>query len=521
MNKIYVVDLSNEEIEVKEYSSKENAYGRGLAIELVEKYGTFESERYSAENVMVFAPGILTGTLTPSTGRMVLATKEGKGLGLQISNITGELPQKLASLDIAAIVIKGKSKRKGTYLYINENSIELRNNLALMGKSVSEIISIIREQYGSDSGMIGIGIAGDMMIPLSTFFSTYKEGIPEFYCLRGNMGDILGSKNFKGIVVDNKNFFNSSCANTLGLSIEAKKIAKIITENPICGTALPGYGSITLMKILKREGYIEQSEKKAQIARTFDGEKINKTCSPLCVIGCLNRHSNTTSDFFTSPAESEVNAALEEKCQIADIKFSKLINQKAFQLGLDSTEFIFSCSLFAKTQGITPTKDLILELLDEIEKGSLIGRVVGGRTFGIQKLYTDSSDFINEVTRPSIKEESNFRVNLSKKYEEFSDMGDMELLYTQIYILENLGFCIFSSFALIDNEDALHSMAKLLSYKSGIDINVKDLISYARDSLHKELEFFKKSALYNIETNIPEFTKVLYRYFSKKEAPIN
>jgi aldehyde:ferredoxin oxidoreductase len=520
MDKIYIVDLTEEKIEIENYTVSSGVYGRGLAIELVEKYGNFECERYAAENVMVLAPGILTGTLTPSTGRMVLATKEGKGLGLQISNITGELPQKLASMDIAAIVIRGKARTKGTYLYIDKETIELRNEPFFMKKKVSEIITAVRNKYGRDAGMIGIGIAGDMMLPLSTLFSTYKDGTPEFYCLRGNLGDIFGSKNFKGIVVNSKNFFNASCANPVALSAEAKKITKIITENPICGFALPGYGSITLMKILKREGYFTLQEKN-QNKNVSNGEKINKTCSPLCVIGCLNRHSNSDNEFFTSPAESEVNAALEEKCKINDWNFSKLVNERAFQLGLDSTEFIFSCSLFAKTQEIVPSEELILELLDEIEKGSLVGRVIGGRTTGIHKIYTDKSELINEITRPTIKEENNFKVNLSKKYEEFSDLEDIELLYSQIYILENLGFCIFSSFALIDNEEALQVMARLLSYKMGIDIEIRDLIAYGRNSLKKELDFFRKSAFHNIETNIPEFTKVLYRYFNKKEAPTN
>ena len=78
---------------------------------------------------------------------------------------------------------------------------------------------------------------------------------------------------------------------------------------------------------------------------------------------------------------------------------------------------------------------------------------------------------------------------------------------------------MFTSFALINNIEALESMSKLTSAKTGIETTSRDLLEYAKKCMKRELELQKKRLLIagtNVDVpklNIPPFTRVLYRYF--------
>lgn len=519
MGKIYIIDLSTKNIVHEDYDIKQSKfYGRSLATYLVSKYTENSTDRLDEDNVVVLTPGLFTGTTAPSTGRITIATKKGKGLGLQVNNMTGGLPQKLASLGIDAIVIKGKSQSKNAVLYIDSNIVEILELENLNNQYISHNIDYIRKQYGKNCSIIGTGIVADNLIPISTLFSTYPNGIPEYYCTRNGIGDVFGSKGLKLIVVNHDKCFDSKCFDNSKFNIESKKLAKLIIDNPICGQALPGYGSITLIKLLKNKNQIQfdipkLKEKIEDYNKSTYNIKLNKTCAPLCVIGCLNRHCSNSEDMFSAPAESEVNAALTNCFNINDSMFAKKINTKAFEIGIDSTEFVFTSNVYFKALNKIPTKDEIFNLLNEIENNTIIGKVIGSKTAGVYSLFRENDNLKLLVTKPVINEEKNFKVVIDKLFDDFKCVDDMEFMYDQIFILENLGFCIFTSFALINNKEALKIMCDMYYYKTGIKITPVEMIKFSQICIENELKFESENALSTVRKNIPEFTKVLYRYF--------
>lgn len=516
MNKIYVVDLSNKSVEAIDYDVKAyKHYGRGLAVDLMEKYVAPQVDRYDSENAVVMAPGLFTGTYIPTTGRLVVATKKHKEKGAQINNMSGSIAQRIASLNIAAVVIKGNYEEGLCSLVISNNGIEIISSEDLKGAEVSRNIEVMRKIYGKDASIIGIGPSGEALLPLSTLFSTYPEGDPVYYCSRGGVGDVFGVKGIKSIVVAEESYFKAEVFDQESLEISAKKLGKLMVSDPVCGTALPGYGSITLMKMLKagRNIKIEKIKKKANT--TILENKINRTCSPICVIGCLNRHCKDENSIFSSPAESEAYAALKQCFDIDDMKFTSEFNNKAFELGLDSTELIFACALYLKAENIKGTKEVLNGLLEEIKNLSIVGRVVGSRTEGIYSLYKEKKELKPMVSRPSTREEGNFNVKLINK-DKFPEISDLELLYGEIITLENLGFCLFSSFALIDNKEALDIITELYYAKTGERCTGEEIIKYSLSCLEKELNYEAKAKGVSIEKTIPEFVKVLYSYFDNK-----
>ena len=89
------------------------------------------------------------------------------------------------------------------------------------------------------------------------------------------------------------------------------------------------------------------------------------------------------------------------------------------------------------------------------------------------------------------------------------------MLYRQIYLLENMGICIFSAFALINRKEALETIASLYGNVTGNAVSVVQLLNYAVECLDNELQMVRSNSASGVKQSIPEFVKVLYRYFGE------
>ncbi len=529
MSRIVYVNLSDNTIEEKEYSlQKINHYGRGLAGYLMQQCVPPGTGRHSKENCIVLAAGLFPGTEVPSTGRLILASKRSHDAGIQFLNLAGPFSQKMASLDITAVIITGRNNKDApVVLSICENGIDIQYVPELKEKEVSETISCVRRELGVDSAVLGIGPAGEHLLPLASVFTTYPEGVPVYNCARGGMGDIFGSKGLKAIAVAIKAHFSAKVFGREKMRDSSKKLARIIVDHPICGGALPAYGSITLMKMMKsgRQSFTgtnenirpaKEMEKDAESGLTPPCGRINRTCAPRCVVGCLNRHAGGRKSLLSSPADNEVFVALKEAFEMQDQEFASTFNMDAFEQGIDSVEFVFTCALMFKILDKKAGKKELMEALDEVRKLTPLGRILAGGTNRVYSLYQDQHALESMVTRPSITEESRFNVKLPFKISGFEEMDDKEYLYALMITFGNLGLCLFTSFALIENKDAWQLLSEMFYYKTGISIHERNLIDYSIQCLKAEENYEMKAKEQSVQKVIPEFVKVLYRYFGKE-----
>lgn len=536
MEKILKADLTTERIEVLDYEPKSwGCYGRGLALELVASSVPHYAGRYSSENAIALVPGILTGCKVASCCRVTIASKRGKGEGLQVCNVSGNLPQKMASLSIAGLLICGKSTEKNAVLHIREDSAEIIHMPELEGKDTGTIVERLKKQFGADAAILGVGKTADMQLSLSTFFCTYPDGDPEYHCPRNGFGDIPGSKGLRAVVVTGNGYFGRECRDRDNFFKTGKRLAHIILESEVCGQALPAYGSITLLELLKdkekRTDFLkrdsqklygrmqEPSVRKSAAEKQKEGRrevrKTNYCCAPMCVVGCLNRHMSNDGEAYISPDQSEVMAALKRGFNIDDMAFTKQVQKRAMDLGITGTEFVTAAKMYLSAEGKRQDRESILGLLEEIDQGTLTGRIVASRTEGILRLYPDREDLVPLLDRKAIDDEMRFDVRLEKIDERYQSVPDIEYLYDQIFVLENLGFCIFTSFALLNNREAMELMAELFTYRTGVKADFIQLMEYAKSCREKERKFEEDNSIRNMSANIPPFTKVLYRYFEK------
>ena len=525
--RILLVNLTETEYELIPYEPllNEHIYGRGLVLSLFEKYLPDETGRFDPDNLIVIAPGLFAGTAAPSAVRMLVATAESRDGGVQISNTTGNLPQKLGSMGIAAIVIKGKAPVRNTVIHISGEGVEIFSDDSLGGIKTGDIISSLKGRYGRDIAIIGTGIAGDKMLSLSSFFCTYPDGIPEYHVPRDGFGDVWGSKNLRAIVVDNDEYFARHCADPERFRELGRKLTQSIVNDEICGGALPALGSITIMKILESGDYVsvlknikeeQQAESKDSDARdNVSGLRRNKTCAPMCVIGCLNRHSAGDGRQYLSPAQAETQAAINKCFGKDDFFLGAEVQQKASEIGVVATEFVTACKTFALSHGIENGEENLLLWLDEISAGSLTGRLIASRTYGVADLYSDVQ-LSGWIDRKAIQDEQLFDVRMNTRYPGLPELNVLELLYSQIFVLDNLGFCIFTAFALLDKAESFDLMAGMFEAMTGGPMTGEQLIAEANACLNREKAFRERRWMAAQKTIIPPFTRVLYRYFDRR-----
>ena len=69
-------------------------------------------------NEVTFAPGILTGTAAPTSGRLSVGGKSPLTGGIKETNSGGMASRKLARLGIKAIIVEGQPKERGKFWLI-------------------------------------------------------------------------------------------------------------------------------------------------------------------------------------------------------------------------------------------------------------------------------------------------------------------------------------------------------------------------------------------------------------------
>lgn len=383
-------------------------------------------------------------------------------------------------------------------------------------------LAALKTRFGREAAIIGTGMTGDMRMPLATFFCTYPDGEPEYSCPRSGFGDIPGSKGLRAVVVTGQDYFSRKCADPEGFAKAGKELASLIVSNEICGGALPSQGSTVLLKLLKNGAAPERAPCEKRAARAASavtpsvGGRKNYRCAPMCVIGCLNRHSAADGRSCSAPDQSELESALKSCFSIDDEAFALRLQQRLRSLCLVPPEFVTAARSYFAATGRAPSRQALLDLTDEIERGSEAGRLVGSRTEGIATAFPGNKALCAPTDRPTVADAKSFRVKMNLAYPSLSGVDNMTVMYRQIFVLENLGVCMFAAFALVNSMAAAELLARLFCCKTGIrGVTGDDLIAHAADCIAREREYAAANGALSSPPNVPSFTKVLYRYFSR------
>src|SRR4030043_800080 len=203
MTKIYRIDVSQKDVTAEDAPPTYRYLGgRGLSAAILAKEIDPTIEPLSAGSKCIIAPGLLSGTLAPCSGRLSVGGKSPLTGTIKESNSGGLAAQKLARLGVKALIFEGTPNREGALIKIDKTGIEILPGDAYRGLANYECVKRLRTEFGDQVVTITVGPAGERRFLNSTVAVSDMDGIPTRQAARGGMGSLLSSKGVKAIVVD-------------------------------------------------------------------------------------------------------------------------------------------------------------------------------------------------------------------------------------------------------------------------------------------------------------------------------
>jgi aldehyde:ferredoxin oxidoreductase len=171
--------------------------GRGIAAKIYWDEVSPEVKAFDAENRLIFITGPLAGVSPGVSGvRWLVCGKSPTSIPEQFSysNFGGSWGTELKFAGYDGIIVQGKSE-KPVYLSIDDGTVEIRDALALWGKSTTEVQKTLKGELGNQTRVVTTGPAGDNMAVLAILLADNEAAGT------GGFGAVMGSKNLKAITV--------------------------------------------------------------------------------------------------------------------------------------------------------------------------------------------------------------------------------------------------------------------------------------------------------------------------------
>lgn len=243
--------------------------GRGLGTKILMDEVDPKVDPLSIENKVIFATGPLTGTATPTGGRYMVVTKSPLTGTVASSNSGGFFGAELKLAGYDAVIIEGKSE-KPVYLNIVNEMVKLEDASDIWGKLLDETTTILENIHGEKVRVAAIGPAGENLSKISGVINERGRAAG-----RSGVGAVLGSKNFKAIVVRGTNKVKVKYPDKLKEAF-SKSMEKI-KENGVTGQGLPAYGTAILVNIINENGALPTNnfqESHFSMAEEISGETL-------------------------------------------------------------------------------------------------------------------------------------------------------------------------------------------------------------------------------------------------------
>jgi benzoyl-CoA reductase subunit BamB len=211
-------------------------------------------DAFDAENLLVFGTGLLAGTPAPGCNRTIVSTISPQTKLFAFSMMGGFWGPELKHAGYDKVIIRGKSP-EWVYLYINDDTVEVRDADRFVGLGTLESAELIRQELGDPNVQVSsIGLAGENRV----WFASIEQGRAS--ASRLGVGAIMGDKKLKAIAVrGSKDIQIARPMEFIQHCNEALKYIEKRDKNPIPGVMpiLAGLGSPQEMAIHDEQWHTE------------------------------------------------------------------------------------------------------------------------------------------------------------------------------------------------------------------------------------------------------------------------
>jgi aldehyde:ferredoxin oxidoreductase len=521
--------------------------GRGLTSTVVAAEVEPTCHPLGAKNKLVFAPGLLSGTLAANSGRLSCGAKSPLTGTIKEANAGGTSAQMLAKLGIKALIIEGMPAGDIWYgLQVFADGVKISAETELIGKGNYQVVQIINARYGEKTGVITIGPAGEMKMSAANI-SIKDPGSRLRSNGRGGLGAVMGSKRIKFIAIEPTTNM-VEIARPEAFKAANRTFAKALVDNPI-SQALAQYGTNVLVNIINEAGALPTRN---FTTGQFDGHELisgetmhdqivaregrpKHNCHPGCVINCSQLYNDRDKKYKTSGFEYESIWAMGADCCVDNLDQIAEADFLLDDLGLDTieTSVAFGVAMEAGVLAFGDGTEMCRMIKEEIGRGTPIGRIIGcgagsvGRTFGVTRVPVVKNQAIPAYDPRAIKgigityatstqgadHTMGYTIatnilNVGGQLDPLKKEGQVELsrnLQIATAAIDSTGMCLFIAFAALDDAACLPALIDMINARYDIALTADDVTNLGKFILKTERAFNQKAGFTSEDDRLPEF----------------
>ncbi len=364
--------------------------GRGLSAKILNRDCDPTCDPLGADNVLVMAPGVLSGTTAPTSGRISIGCKSPLTGGIKEANAGGNPGQHLMKLGIRAIVVKGQpadaDKRYG--LRIDEGNVSVVEADDYKGMWNYASCEKLFEGESKNASAISIGPAGELQLGGASVACTDQdqERRPARHAARGGVGAVMGSKGLKWVLID-----PGKAKTRQPASKDFNKQNKAYSQEYLEGPQMFQHGTssvVPMANMLNTFVYKNRTEGQSPDVETLDGARIVESfeergggmhnCMTGCIVKCSNIVHDADGKYKTSALEFETLTLLGASCAIKTFDEVAELDRLCDEVGLDTIETGGAIAILMDAgQMEWGDSDGAIQLLKDIAEGTDRGKMIG------------------------------------------------------------------------------------------------------------------------------------------------
>ncbi|HDS16064.1 MAG TPA: aldehyde ferredoxin oxidoreductase [Proteobacteria bacterium] len=548
--KIFRVDMERLQVKVEEVPAPWRGLGgRALTSTIIATEVPPTCHPLGKHNKLVFAPGLLAGTMASTSGRLSAGAKSPLTGTIKESNAGGTAGQLLARLGVKAIIIEGVPAAGHCYgLHLSADGLVMVPENDLAGFGNFAVIDKLDSTGDLKYGLLSIGPAGERGLIAANISVKDQDGKLRSFG-RGGLGAVMGSKGVKYLLINAAGAapgVNLADAETFKRA--AKTFNQALLAHPVCGNALGAYGTNVLINIINEAGALPTrnfrsgqfdrhemicGEKMAEMINARGG-KNKHGCQPGCVMQCSQIFVDEAGHYITSGFEYESIWAMGAHCGLDELDLLARADSLMDDIGVDSIEMAVTIGL-AMEAGIIAFGDGagFIRLLKEVGEGTPLGRILGsgaavtGKVYGLTRVPVVKGQAIPAYDPRAVKgigityctstmgadHTAGYTVatNILKSggyVDPLQKEGQVELsrnLQIATAAVDSTGLCIFTAFALLDNDSVLPAVVAMINARHGLSLTVDEVTDLGKSVLKTERAFNQAAGFTKVHDRLPEF----------------
>lgn len=526
--------------------------GRALTSNFVNDEVKPTCHALGKNNKIVFAPGLLSGTTAPNSGRMSVGAKSPLTGTIKESNTGGSSSQMLAKMGIKAFVIEGMPADDKFYVIkIDMEGVTIDEAPAeiIGGCGNYDAIKILGEKYGTHVGIAIAGPAGEYRLPSANISFKDPEGNIRS-AGRGGLGAVLGSKKVKAIVIDATGAQSVPVADPEAFRAASKVFSKALLDHPVAGQGLAAYGTDVLVNILNEAGglparnftggriehndLISGETLNATITERGGEGKVSHGCHKGCIIRCSQWYPDKQGKYITSGFEYETIWGLGADAGIEDLDAIAYIDRAMDDVGVDSIETAVAVAT-AMEGGLIEWGDgkTVLEIVKAMANPTPLARIIAsgttvvGKVCGLFRTPVVKDQAIPAYDPRSVKGMgltyatttmgadhtagycvSGNILNIGAEIDPLKKDGQIEYaraMQIGTAAIDSTGMCLFVYFGIADSPEGYQAFIDMINAQYGISLTADDVDELGKSVLRVELDFNKRAGFTNHHDRLPEF----------------